>query len=99
MARYDLYSLVDGEILLVDVQADLLDQMATRAVVPLLPAEQTPTPVRKLNPVFDIGGRKYVMATQLLSAVPVRELTPRHHSLSPHQEQILGALEMLFHGF
>jgi toxin CcdB len=99
MARFDVFTLVGGEGFLLDVQSDLLDQLASRVVVPLLPVESTPAPVRRLNPVFEIGGRKYLMATQLLSAVPMKDLAKHHRSLSEHEDQILGALDMLVRGF
>jgi toxin CcdB len=99
MARYDLFSNIGTEGFLLDVQTDLLDHLKTRVVVPLLPAGTTPPPIKRLNPIFEIGGQKYVLATQLLSAVSVHELTRREDSLSKHHDQIVGALEMLFQGF
>ena len=99
MARYDLFSNIEAEGYLLDVQTDLLDHLKTRVVIPLLPAETTPAPIKRLNPIFEIGGRKYVLATQLLSAVPVQELTNRQHNLSKHHDQVVGALDMLFQGF
>jgi toxin CcdB len=99
MARYDLFSSIDAEGYLLDVQTDLLDHLKTRVVIPLLPAEATPAPIKRLNPIFEIGGLKYVLATHLLSAVPVKELTRREHNLSKHHDQIVGALDMLFQGF
>jgi toxin CcdB len=99
MARYDLFSSIDAEGYLLDVQTGLLDHLKTRVVIPLLPAETTPAPIMRLNPIFEIGGRRYVLATQLLSAVPVQELTRREHSLSTHHDQIVAALDMLFQGF
>ncbi|NGO49820.1 CcdB family protein [Allomesorhizobium camelthorni] len=99
MARYDLFSSVGAEGYLLNVQTDLLDHLKTRVVIPLLPAGTTPPPVKRLNPIFEIGGQKYVLATQLLSAVPVQELTRREDSLSRYHDQIVGALDMLFQGF
>ena len=99
MARYDLYRLREQAGYLLDVQTDLIDQLQTRVVVPLLPAGSTPPPVRRLNPVFDIGGIRYVMATPLLAAVPVTELEPSQANLSMHHDQIVAALDMLLQGF
>src|SRR5918994_332043 len=99
MARYDLFSSIGSEAYLLDVQTDILDHLKTRVVVPLLPVELTPPPIKRLNPIFEIDGRKYVLATQLLSAVPKEELTRHHQNLSRHHDQIVGALDMLFQGF
>jgi toxin CcdB len=99
MARYDLFPNTGTEGFLLDVQADLLDHLKSRVVVPLLPVDSTPAPIKRLNPIFEIGGRNYVMATQLLSAIPTLELTRPHGNLSKHHDQIVGALDMLFQGF
>ena len=99
MARYDVFAGAVGDSYLLDVQTDLLDHLKTRVVVPLLPSGATPAPIRKLNPVFEIGGRKLVMATQFIATLPVARLGESRFSLAAHQEQIEGALEMLFQGF
>jgi toxin CcdB len=57
MARYDLYSLDDGG-LVIDVQVDLLDHFKTRVVIPLLPADSAPPALKRLNPSFEIEGRE-----------------------------------------
>ncbi|MGF7006406.1 CcdB family protein [Aminobacter sp. BE322] len=99
MARYHLFAgPYDGSYLL-DVQSDLLDHLKSRVVVPLLPAEDAPPPVRKLNPVFDIDGRKLVMATHLIGAVAVSELGEARANLGERHDQIIDALDMLFQGF
>jgi len=99
MARYDVFAGAADDSYLIDVQTDLIDHLRTRVVVPLLPSGSTPPPIRKLNPVFEIGGRKLVMATQFMATVPVAELGESRFNLAMHQEQIEGALEMLFQGF
>jgi len=70
------------------VQADLLDRFQTRAVIPLIPATSTPPVLKRLHPIFELDGKKYVLATHLLSAVPLAD-----------HDQIVGALDMLFQGF
>lgn len=99
MARYEVFSgSVEGSYLL-DVQTDLIDRMTTRMVVPLLPVEAAPPPVKKLHPVFEIGGHRLVMATHLMAAVPTAELKESRFSLSKHHDDIVAALDMLFQGF
>jgi toxin CcdB len=63
------------------------------------PTGSAPPPVRRLNPVFDIGGIRYVMATPLLAAVPATALEASQANLSMHHDQIVAALDMLFQGF
>jgi toxin CcdB len=99
MARYDVFaSGIEGGYLL-DVQSDLLDHFKTRVVVPLLPLPSAPSPMRKLHPVFEINGRKMVMATHLIATVAASELGESRTNLASHHDDIVAALDMLFQGF
>ena len=99
MACYDVYPNPDGEGWLLDVQSDLLTKTKTRVVIPLLPGETVPPPLKRLHPVFDIGGRRVVLATHLLAAVPGSMLRERTANLAARRDEITGALDMLFQGF
>lgn len=99
MARYDVFRGPTEGVLLLDVQTDLIEQLKTRVVVPLLPAEATPPPISRLHPVFEIDGRRYVMATPLLAAIPGSELGERLANVDRHHDRIAAALDMLFQGF
>lgn len=99
MAKYDVYPSPGGLGFVVDVQTDLLDGLATRVVVPLLPAGSAPIPAKLLNPVFEIGGDPHVMVTQFLSAVPVQPLRAPVFNLGERADEITRALDMLFQGF
>ncbi len=44
MARNQLYRLKPDSVLVLDVQADLLESLNTRVVVPLLPRSRAPRP-------------------------------------------------------
>jgi len=98
MARFDVYASPDGRGYLLDVQADLLDSLNTRVVVPLMPVNAAPSPAKRLNPVFDIHNERHVMVTQFLSAVPVSILKTPISSYELHDEEITGALDMLTTG-
>ncbi|CAN7727939.1 CcdB family protein [Mesorhizobium caraganae] len=99
MARYDVFAgRVEGNYLL-DVQSDLLDNFKTRVVVPLLPVTTVPPPMRKLHPIFEVNGRKLVMATHLIATVPASELGESRLNLTKHHDDIVAALDMLFQGF
>ncbi len=63
MARLDIHILTDG-IIVADVQANILDHLRTRVVVPLRPLEEWPKPISRLNPIFEIEGREFVMIPQ-----------------------------------
>ncbi|CCV04838.1 putative CcdB-like protein [Mesorhizobium metallidurans STM 2683] len=99
MARYDLYRNVEGDAYLLDVQCNLLEHLNIRVVVPLLPPNNAPVPGRRLNPVFVIDGKDYVMVTQFISAMTDSELRQADGNLSKHHDDIVTALDMLFQGF
>ncbi|MEH6717430.1 MAG: CcdB family protein [Aurantimonas endophytica] len=99
MARHDVFAHVGGDGYLLDVQADLLETLNTRVVVPLLPLAAAPKPAARLNPVFTVAGIEVVMATQFLAAVPVSILSPPVANLGSEHDRIVAALDMLFQGF
>jgi toxin CcdB len=99
MARFDLYPNPDGPGLLLDVQSDLMRDLNTRVVVPLVRRREAPKPAGRLNPVFEIDRADYVMETQFLAAIPVSELGKRAGNLSYENGAIINALNMLFSGF
>jgi len=98
MARYDVYSNPGGGYVL-DVQADLLDELKTRIVVPLIIKALAPIPAKRLNPSFEIEEEEYVLVTQFMAAIPVSVLKNPVTSLSDSHAEIVSALDMAFHGF
>lgn len=99
MAKYDVYPNQSGPGYLLDVQADLLDGLHTRIVVPLIPIGEAPIPAKSLNPVFTIEGDDVVMATQFLASVPNHILQGPVSNLSNRFSEIGNALDMVFQGF
>ena len=99
MARFDVYANPDDGGWLLDLQSDLLEGLNTRIVVPLMSVENAPTPARRLNPLFEIGGKRVVMVTQFLAAVPVSILRSPRANLSAHHSAIVDAIDMVFQGY
>lgn len=101
MARLDVYPMPgrSGRGYVLDVQADLLNHLGTRAVVPLLPQAGAPPPIRDLNPIFEIGGEPHVMVTQAIASVPVKELGRAVASLDGRHDDVMRALDILLTGF
>jgi toxin CcdB len=83
---------------LLDVQADLLDTLATRVVVPLILAEEMGLAARHLNPQFKIKGVAVVMSTAELAGVSNRSLGDKVTTLKSKRDEIIAALDMLFTG-
>ncbi len=99
MAKFDVYRDKTSENLLLDCQADLLDHLRSRLMVPLLPEAQAPVPAARLNPTFTIGNARFVMMTEWASAVQLRQLDEPVDSLLDEQDAIGNALDMLIVGF
>lgn len=100
MARLDVYvspgRSAHGYV--VDVQADVLFSLASRAVVPLLPEGNVGAVIRDLNPVFEIEGRRHILLTQAIAAVPTRQLRHAVGSLRQHHDVVQRALDILLTG-
>jgi toxin CcdB len=99
MAKYDVFQNPNGDGLLVEVQTNLLDELKTRVVIPLVPYSSTLKTLRRLNPVFTIGGKQYFMFTHLIATVPATRLTEPRTNVAWLHDQITAALDMLFRGF
>ena len=100
MARFDVHQMPGrGVGYVLDVQADLLSELATRVVVPLLPEDAAPKPLSDLNPAFEIDGMRHVMVTQAIASIPRRELTRQVCSLAADRDSITRALDVLLTGF
>jgi toxin CcdB len=85
--------------LLLDVQSDLIESLATRVVVPLSPAAAMKgRRLGTLTPALDIGGRQYVMLTPQLAGVAVKSLGPRVGDCAARRQEILAALDLLLTG-
>lgn len=101
MARFDVYRLAgrDEARFVLDVRADLLNELGTRIVVPLLLQKVAPKPAKRLNPLFMVNDQPFVMMTQFMAAVPERDLKKIVTSLSVYQDEITQALVLLLTGF
>lgn len=101
MPKYDVYRDPRGtENLLLNIQADLLDTLETRMTIPLLPEKATRVKlVRQLNPIFDIAGKRYVLATQHMLAAPANALRDNVGNVRDHADAITGAIDFLHQSF
>jgi toxin CcdB len=96
LAQYDVHRLGSG--LVIDCQSDLLSDLNTRVVVPLIPLERAPKPARRFNPVFSIDGAEHVMDTQFVSAVERRQLGAVVASVADSSFEMTDALDVLISG-
>ncbi len=85
---------------LLDIQSDVLEDLATRVVVPLhLRKSLAFKPMTRLMPEFEIDGHRVVMLTPQLAGISRRELGAQVATLSAHRGEILAALDLLVTGF
>ncbi len=103
MAQFDIYHNPDPETrhkipYLLDVQTNLLEQLATRTVIPLVVASKMGKVAKKLNPKFEIEKITVVMSTAEIAAVSSNILSEKVASLQNRREDVIAALELLFTG-
>lgn len=101
MAQFDVHRNPRGGAypLLLDIQADLLSQLATRVVVPLATLKRHGAkPITRINPTVRLRGVEYVMVFQELAAVPRSALGDPCGSLAARRSELIAALDLLFTG-
>ena len=104
MAQFDVYRNSNAATrarvpYLLDVQSDLLDLLATRIVVPLCkPEVLSGKPAERLNPVFEVEGRKLLMLTPELAGVSRKALGDRVTNLAAERAVIIAALDLALTG-
>ena len=84
---------------LLDVQADLLDNLTTRVVVPLFTTAAFGKAANHLNPQFKIKRTAVVMSTAELAGVNRHVLGEKVGALKEERNEIIAALDFLFTGF
>jgi len=103
MPQFDVYSNPNNETntyipYLLDVQADLLDVLATRVVIPLHTTASITKPARHLNPVVYIEHESFVLSTAELAGIPMSMLGEPVTNISEQREDIIAALDFVFTG-
>lgn len=98
MAQFDVWRLADGSGFVIECQTDLLDHIDSRFVAPLAPPDIAPPAVRRLNPVVEIEGVRYVMMTQSAAAIRRRDLGQVVMSLADRRHEIIDAFDFLLTG-
>ena len=98
MARFDIHRVRGGIAL--DCQADLLQHMPTRFVIPLEPLHPSLVINDQLNPRFVLADQTLVLVTQLAGTIRTRDLGQRIGSLISDGDQhaVQRALDLLTTG-
>jgi toxin CcdB len=103
MAQFDVYENPNPASrksipYLLDVQTDLLDNLATRVVVPLVASMSMPRPGRHLNPAVRIGETMFLMSTAEIAGVSVKSLGKKVYNIKEYRNEIVAALDFLITG-
>lgn len=99
VARFQVYRITGTGQLVIDLQANILDDLGTRIVAPFLPASEFNRTIGRLNPRVDIGGELYIAAIHLMGAVPSSQLNGPELDLTERGDEITAALDFAFQGF
>ena len=100
MAQFDIYGIpVRGGVeFVLDLQDDLLADLATRVVAPLVEPDMVGQAMHTLHPRIWVGNEPYVLLTHLLAAIPAASLGECVGSAETQRQEIVGAIDLLFTG-
>lgn len=100
MAQFDIYriSVRGGTEFLLNLQDDLLENLATRVVVPLVKPDMVGQTMQTLNPRIWVGSEPYLLLTHLLAAIPATSLGEFVGSAKAQRQEIVAAIDFLFTG-
>jgi toxin CcdB len=105
VAQFDIYRNSDERTrvhtpYLLDAQADLLSELATRVVVPLRPGTaEEPWAISRLHTVITVGEEPHLAVVSELAAVPVTILGSRVGNARSYRTELLAAIDLLITGF
>lgn len=84
---------------LLDIQSDLLRELRTTIVIPLMPSKiATLISLSRLNPVFDLNGESFTAMTQDIAGVDRKQLGTEVHDLSTYRSEIIAAVDFILSG-
>lgn len=102
MARFDVYRFASKAApLVVDVQSNVLDDLASRVVIPLAPAKKAQREaLPRLKPNLVIQNKDYILMTTDIAALPRARLGAHVANIeSDYRDDITNALDFLLFGF
>jgi toxin CcdB len=104
LAQFDVYRNDNSETnerfpFLVDVQAELFEELQSRVVIPLAKAELVGFPLAYLMPMVNLDGVGYLLMTPQLAGISRAELGPQAGNLIREERLITTAVEFLMRGF
>lgn len=103
MAQFDVYLNTNPETsnaipFLLDVQANLLESLSTRLVIPLVRASEMGRVMQKLNLRARVGTVEVVLSVPELAGVPASILGSKAGNLRDMRDEIIAAIDFLLTG-
>ena len=101
MAQFDIYENINPKTnqeipFLLDIQNDILKNLQTRVVVPLVLNMQ---PANILNPQFEINNLTLTMSTAELAGISINNLGVTVCSVENKRDEIISAVDFMITGF
>jgi len=87
---------------LLDVQSDLLSDLATTVVIPMCSAGIPTRGMTRLTPILELslgdGTERFLLLTPQLAGIQRKELGKAVANLAQHRDDIIGAVDFLLTG-
>jgi len=101
VAQFDIYENINPKTnqeipFLLDIQNDILKNLQTRVVVPLVLNMQ---PANILNPQFEINNLTLTMSTAELAGISINNLGVTVCSVENKRDEIISAVDFMITGF
>lgn len=80
------------------LQSDLADTGSDRIVAPLIPHARIPGAVGRLMPIVKVLGVDHVLVVPRMVPMTAADLRTAKDNLTPHRNEIIAALDLLFLG-
>lgn len=83
---------------LIDIQSNLLEDLKSTVVIPLMAVSGSGEVITKLCPTFNISGKKFVALTPQLSGIDKTNLGKQVVDLTAHRHDLVAAIDFLISG-
>jgi len=85
---------------LLDIQNDFLEDLETRLVIPVYPANVLHGKrMTKLTPMIEIDGVQYILMIPELTSISKKYLGAEIINISQHRTMVLSAIDLMVTGF
>ena len=98
MSRFDIYSLGEGNVYVIDVQSNFVDALPTRLAIPLIEEHRLTKIIPELNVLIDVDGRAFYTVTNMLAAMPLGMLRKCVGSAEHKSYDIVRSIDFLLQG-